>query len=271
MSEISDLKGIHAAERIERAMWESLCRAAPDAFAREFGMEVHPFGPVLLTLCTAVDQGWFNRLVGLGSDPAGDVACIAEAAKRFRAAGLRNPFVQIPPANPHLDEAARSAGLVPYKRPWVKFAHGQAEPPQPETSVEIAPVSRKDATHFGDVVCAGYGLPPAFSQWHAALVDRPGWSCYLAWDKGEAIAAAAMFLHADGAWLGVAATRPDTRRRGSQSALLRQRIADARTAGAALITTETGKPLEGEDHPSYRNIVRSGFVPIYERPNWTFS
>jgi GNAT superfamily N-acetyltransferase len=183
---------------------------------------------------------------------------------------LRNPFVQIPPANPHLDEAARLAGFVPYKRPWVKFARGQAEPPRQNASVEIAPVSRKEAMLFSEVVCAGYGLPPAFSRWHAGIVDRPGWTCYLAWDKREAIGAAALFLSGDGAWLGVAATRPQARRRGSQSALLQRRISDAIAAGAALITTETGKPLEGEDHPSYRNIVRSGFVPIYERANWTF-
>src|ERR1043166_8787488 len=171
MNDTNYAQCIRAAERIERAMWESLCGAAPDAFAREIGLEVHRWGPALLTLCPAVDQGWFNRLVGLGSDPASEVAAIGEAAKRFRAAGLRSPFVQIPPGNPHLDEAARLAGLVPYKRPWVKFARDTAQPPQHNASVEIAPVSRKDAMLFGEVVSAGYGLPSAFSQWHAVLAD----------------------------------------------------------------------------------------------------
>jgi hypothetical protein len=50
--------------------------------------------------------------------------------------------------------------------------------------------------------------------------------------------------------------------------MLAWRVAAAAEAGASLITTETGKPLPDEDHPSYRNIVRSGFAIAYERANW---
>jgi hypothetical protein len=123
---------------------------------------------------------------------------------------------------------------------------------------------------FGSVIAAGFDMPSPMAGWLAALVEREDWQCYLAWDGGIAIGGAAYYLRSETAWLGVGATRPEGRRRGAQSALLARRIADASDPGATLLTAETGKPLPGEDHPSYRNILRSGFSIAYERANWTF-
>ncbi len=255
-----------AIERIECRAWESLCRAAPPGLARDLGLEVVCFGEAPLTLCARVDQGQFNRLFGLELCAGDTAAIISEAAGRFRAAGLRNAFIQIPPDAAALEEAALAAGLVPYKRPWVKFARGPAEAGPPQSGPEVALVSQREAALFGSVIAQGFGMPPPLAHWLAGLVERPGWRCYLAFDQGVAIGGAAD----DAAWLGAGATVPSGRRRGSQSALLARRIADASAAGARLITTETGKPLPGEDHPSYPNIVRSGFEIAYERANWTF-
>ena len=261
----------NALERIEADAWESLCRAAPRPLASALGLEVHRFGEALMTLCARIDQGQFNRLFGLGLEEGGEAGTIAEAAARFKAAGLRNPFIQIPPGHSELETASQAAGLCLHKRPWVKFQRGPGDVPRPVTGVEIAPVSLKNAGLFGSVIAAGFGMPPALADWLAGLVERSGWQCYLAWDGDVAIGGAALYLKDEAAWLGAGASRPDARRRGAQSALLARRIADASHAGATLITTETGKPLPGEDHPSYRNIARSGFTIAYERTNWTFA
>jgi len=258
-----------AIERIERDAWESLCRAAPPSVAADLGLEIRRFGGALMTLCARIDQGQFNRVFGFGLEPEDDSGCIAEAVARFRAAGLSNPFIQIPPGQKSLEIASRTAGLVPYKRPWVKFLRGPSDPPRTATGVEVAPAAQKDSMLFGNVIAAAFGLPPPMVGWLAALVGRSGWHCYLAWDSGNAIGAAALYLKDSAAWLGAGATKPDARRRGAQSALLARRIVEAADAGASLITTETGKPLPGEDHPSYRNIARSGFRIAYERVNWT--
>jgi hypothetical protein len=37
-----------------------------------------------------------------------------------------------------------------------------------------------------------------------------------------------------------------------------------------LRNTSAGEPLPGEDRPCYRNIIRCGFTPAYERANWSF-
>ena len=58
-------------------------------------------------------------------------------------------------------------------------------------------------------------------------------------------------------WLGFAATLPDYRGRGAQSAILAARIEDARKQGCRMVTTETGELEEGRPGNSYRNIVGS--------------
>jgi GNAT superfamily N-acetyltransferase len=100
------------------------------------------------------------------------------------------------------------------------------------------------------------------------LPGRPGWGCYLA-DAGELpVAAGAVFVSGDHAWLGQATTLPEHRRRGGQSALIAARIGQARAAGATVIVTETGETVDGRPANSYHNILRAGFEPAYVRPNY---
>ena len=40
-----------------------------------------------------------------------------------------------------------------------------------------------------------------------------------------------------------------------------------RAAGCTILSTETGIPREGEAGPSFKNILRAGFVIVYSRPN----
>ena len=49
--------------------------------------------------------------------------------------------------------------------------------------------------------------------------------------------------------------------------MLAARIAAGLAEGCRGFVTETGRPLPGEDAPSFRNIERAGFRPVYERPS----
>lgn len=69
-------------------------------------------------------------------------------------------------------------------------------------------------------------------------------------------------------WLGLAATRPDRRSRGAQSVIFAARIERARELGCEAVVTETGVAGPDGPGPSYRNMLRAGFVPAYARPNW---
>jgi hypothetical protein len=126
------------------------------------------------------------------------------------------------------------------------------------------------ADDFGHVVQAGFGLPEATAPWFAALADRPGWNAYLAFDGTRPVAAAAMFINGDRAWLGIDATLVDARGRGGQSGLIARRLKDGLSSGVIGFTAETGYPPAGQeaDFKSYRNYLKAGFAMAYIRQNY---
>jgi GNAT superfamily N-acetyltransferase len=77
-----------------------------------------------------------------------------------------------------------------------------------------------------------------------------------------------VFAHGDVAWLGMAATLPEARGRGSQSAILARRIERAAELGCSVVATETGARTSDRPSGSYRNILRAGFEEAYLRPNF---
>ena len=78
--------------------------------------------------------------------------------------------------------------------------------------------------------------------------------------EGRTAGGASLFLHDQTAMLCGAATLPACRRRGVQSALLHERLAQARAAGCdlAVVTTQPGSK-------SQENVQRAGFELIYSR------
>jgi hypothetical protein len=90
------------------------------------------------------------------------------------------------------------------------------------------------------------------------------WRCYVARVDGRVAAGGALFV-ADGVGVMMAAgTRPSSRGRGAQTALLRRRIADAGAAGCDLVVCSA---LPGST--SQRNQERVGLRTAYTRVTWT--
>ena len=124
------------------------------------------------------------------------------------------------------------------------------------------------AEDFARIVVAAFEFDPTLAPFAWAPMGRPGWSHYLGFDGADAVAAGALFVTADVAWLGYGATLESHRGRGGQSALFARRLADARIAGCRLAITETGEDTPEEPNPSYRNMLRAGFELAYFRSNW---
>ena len=70
------------------------------------------------------------------------------------------------------------------------------------------------------------------------------------------------------AHIGLAATVPEHRGAGAQSALLATRIARARDLGCRSVYVETGERRPDRPDASYRNILRAGFEELYVLANW---
>jgi GNAT superfamily N-acetyltransferase len=260
---------VESLERIERDAWRDLASAAPPGFAARIGLEAHELGRALMLMARRLPVFQFNWLSGAGLEGA-DADAVAAAVARFRDAGQRKFFIQIPPSPQagRLEAQARAAGLAPHPAAWTKFARETRDPPRVETTLSVHEVGGGERDLFAATVVAGYGLPAATAEWLREIVGRPGWSCYVSFADNEPASAGALFVDEDAAWLGIGATKPAFRGRGGQSALIARRLGDAARRGARFAVTEAAVAQADESAPSHRNILAAGFRSAYVRPNW---
>jgi GNAT superfamily N-acetyltransferase len=212
-------------------------------------------GSALAVRSAAYPTRELNRILGLY-----DLDALDELAPFYRDAGF---WVSLDP-EADLDDELLARGFVP-DYAWQKFERG-LEPVEARTDLRV--VEAETPMDFGRTFAAGYGVPPAVAEFAAAVVGRPGWHCFVAYDGRDPAAVGALFESGDAGWLGAAATLPSHRGRGAQSAILAARVERARERGLGVLVTETGVPRDGQPGASFRNIVRSGFEPTYVRPNY---
>ena len=139
----------------------------------------------------------------------------------------------------------------------------------PGISVRVA--GPEDAGLWGDVSARGWSHDhPEFAEFLAELgqvtAAREHTVCFLAELDGVPGAAGALCLHEGVALFGGSATVPELRRRGLQSALLRERMRYAHNHGCdlAMMAAQPGSD-------SQRNAERAGFRIAYTRTKWQLS
>ena len=95
-------------------------------------------------------------------------------------------------------------------------------------------------------------------------LDVPGWALYLAKEEDLPVGVGVLFRNGDVAYLADAATVPEFRGRGAQSALISQRIVDAWQPPVRLVfrRAEFGSS-------SQRNLERAGLESRYTVSIWT--
>lgn len=246
---------MEAAERIEVEVSRTLGALLP-ARMLEAG------GAVAFAMPALPEVRMMNRAVGITARTTD--AELDEIEAFFRELGV---LYQLAPGEPGLDERFAVRGLVPGYA-WMKFVHDMPEMPEARTNLRVDRVDGSSAEAFAHVMRETWDFPDALDGWLAAMIELPGWTCYVTYDGEEPAGAAALYVNDGVAWLGFGSTRPAFRGRGSQGALFSARAADAAAQGARLFVTETG--VAGEDGPgaSYRNILRAGFREAYARPNY---
>lgn len=252
-------------ERIERDAWTDMFVASPPPFTAGARLAFKAFdGAAAFAIQTApaiqfnrAQTGYLDKLSDRELDSV--LAWLGEHCGPVWA--LQSPA----------DDGARLAARgLRATGSWTKFERTCEAPRAAWTDLRIEAVGPERAQDFGATVQQGFGAPPPFAFWAAALVGRPHWMTYVAYDEAVPVAAAALFMANGLGWLGLGCCIASHRRRGAQSALLSRRVADAGRAGMTGLVTETGTPPPGEEagHPSFRNLMRAGFIPAYERLNF---
>jgi GNAT superfamily N-acetyltransferase len=245
-------------EIVTRDAWLDIYAAAPADVGEALGIEYRTIDDGALLISRALDNLQFNRLSALGTLRPASGEAIETAIAAFHAAGVRDWVIQAPDDHVALRELCTGRGLQLHERKWARFIRhpGRIDAP---TTLEIRHIGRDAAADFGSIASKTFGLPSVASPWIAALVARPKWHCFVAYEGNTPAATGAMYVDGKAAWLGIGTTLASFRQRGAQSALLATRINAASDAGCEVITVETGLPNAGESSPSLANITRAGF------------
>jgi GNAT superfamily N-acetyltransferase len=151
---------------------------------------------------------------------------------------------------------------------WMKFTRDAEPAPPAETGLRVEEVGPDRAAALDLVLRDGFGLPSDVPVALGGAAGKPGLTWFVAFAGDEPAATGVLYVDGELGWLGGAATRPDFRRRGGQSAILAARIERARELGVRTLTTETGERADDRPSNSYRNLLRAGFREAYLRPNW---
>lgn len=253
------------AERAEAAAWADMYAAAPALF----GATVERVGAATVLTAPAIPMALFNRVIGLGLDGPVDPAELAAIVHHYAVARVAKYFVHVGPASdPGLGPLLESQGFAPGTPPrWAKMVHGGVSPPH-QTELTVRAVSPAEAEPVTAAMAVAHNMPPQMAVWIRALVGRPQWQVFGAFDGAHAVGGGAMWCDGESAWLGIAGTIPAARGRGGQGAVLRARIAAAHALGATLITTETWIPAPGGHNSSLANMERTGFIDVGPRANY---
>jgi GNAT superfamily N-acetyltransferase len=204
--------------------------------------------------------------LGLFEELTPDALDLIEQFFRDRGAPVSHeisPFVGVP-----AHELLCSRNYRPCEISSVLCRPIDAEPDGIPANTSVRVVSPEDAELWARTNARGWSkelpqLEDFFLQMGAIVCARQGSHSFLASVDGQVGAAASLAIHGGVALFAGAATVPELRRRGLQTALLRARLAYAQehACDLAMIVAEPG----GE---SQRNAQRSGFGVAYTRIKW---
>ena len=242
---------------------------APAAFARDAHVIVTRVGSLRVFAIATLPSAFFNRIVGLGVAEPATTTMLDDAIALLENAGCRHYMVQLcssaqPPTVPDWLAARR---LAPGQN-WVKMQRSAQPAADHPTDLRIEAADAQHADAFAAVALDAFGMPSVMGHMMGAHLGKPGWHSYLAYDGTNPVAAASLRI-ADGiGWLGLGCTLASHRGHGAQSALLARRLRDGIAAGCGRFIAETGEPVPNPSNPSYDNMVRAGFTPLYLRRNY---
>jgi hypothetical protein len=259
-----------ALELAEANAWHDVFAAAPSDLAERVGLRSERLGSATLLAMPGVPHPWFNRVIGLGVGEPATEEILDRALSIFGEAGVASFWLAASPtAQPaELPEWMLSRGLHPLGN-WAKVYRGRDSMGAIVTELAVVEATTPSlAAAFSSVVRRSFGLPAVVGPLFEALVGRAGWRVFLALENGVPVAAGAVLVQGEVAWLGIDATLPSRRRQGGQGAIMRERVRASIGAGCAWMVGEVEESLPERPDPSHHNTIRNGFQIAYLRPNY---
>ena len=206
------------------------------------------FGDAVAAICSERPSlDFVNTVYGLTPADAGRLGAIVAL---YGEAGVA-PRFEVAPASAFspLGEGLAAHGAHPSG--FYAMLFGPAETDEPELPVREVGPAGIDA--FARTLLRGHEAPETDVAAAARAYARLDCRRYLVELEGEQVAAGALTISSGLGYLANASTRPEFRRRGCQTALIRRRIRDAAAADCTLVCSQTLLAS-----PSQRNLERRG-------------
>jgi GNAT superfamily N-acetyltransferase len=264
------LESIKQFEATERRVMDDFYRHAPETTRRQIGLETIDVGNARLYLAARENNILLNRVLGLGSTSPMTEQDLIQVLQAYAGRGIDQFFVMI---QPWLQPARAWNWLFDQgfgrDRGWTLFFRNPQPASPVNSSLRIEAIGPEHARDFARIVANGFDLSRHARPALEALVGKPGWYHFMSFSGDRPAGAAALFVEDGFAWFDWAATDPEFRARGSQSALLHARIEKALELGCHAMGSETGEAVPGDPQHSFNNLMRAGFVPTYTRDNFS--
>jgi GNAT superfamily N-acetyltransferase len=257
-------------ERVEAQLMARSSEAARRRIGDDAGFVIHVAGGV----ATFAEAGSpFNKVAGLGFTGVPSAAALDEIEQGFAAYGSAVQVELTHLADPAVGALLTGRGyrLTSFENVLGLALGGEHERVTPP-GVEVRPSGDDEFEAWSDVVADGFAHPDAegvpsheeFPREVIANAERDfaatGVRRYIALLDGVVAGGGSLRIAEGVAQLTGAATAPEHRRRGVQTALLSARLAAAAAAGCdvAVVTTQPGSR-------SQQNVQRQGFDLLYTR------
>jgi GNAT superfamily N-acetyltransferase len=265
------------AEQTEIRSYADFVTGAPAPVREALGIGSTRIGPALALTIREDPSSFFNRAGGFDAEESITVDVLAQVCDFYRDEGVsQGAFMIAPPLLP--PDWASTAGKVNLTEGhrFVKLAcdteSALSAPdgiPAFDPSLRVGPIESHHAHEWATVMMNAFGhTSQNMIAVAASSVGKPNWRQYAVWDRERIIAVGALFVNGECANVFGGATRPDSRRRGAQSALLTARAQAAQAAGCRWLVSETGAEGPGGHNTSLHNMLRAGFEPLYYRTTW---
>ncbi len=250
-----------SADRIELAGTDDWYGSVP-------GLATAHVGGAVVVVAAKLRSAVYSRVLGLGLTRPVERSELELALGELPRLGAERAFVTASPyAGSELPAWLEELGVTRYHRGWMRFCREREPAPEARTDFAIRLATAADAQGFDDALCTAFETPAARGMF-AGLVGRPRWHPFVALDGERVVGAASLFVDGDVGWMAFGGVRPESRKRGAQSALLAARIRHGLELGCSLFVTETGEAVPGDPQQSYANIQRAGFRELFLRPNY---
>jgi GNAT superfamily N-acetyltransferase len=269
---------VELAERTEIEAYADFAAGAPTSLREKLGISSLRVGSAeARALAIREDPSrFFNRAGGFGAQEPITVDLLAQACDFYREAGVTLGAIMIAPSLLPPDWAVTSEKLnLTAGSRFVKLGcdvetalSGADGVAMLDSGLRVGLVEPHQAQEWATVMMTTFGFTPALIDMAASCVGRPNWRQYAVWEGERIVAVGSIHIHDGCADMFGGATLPEARGRGAQSALLTARAQAARDEGCRWLTAETGAQGPGEHNTSLRNMLRTGFEPLYERVSW---